>query len=149
MSRKMSALELIGPLVAVVGGAERLRGMAVKIWVDNSGSCNIWRRGYSNSCRISSTLVKAIAAVAAALGCQLEVCKVTRCSDAGTEMADALSKADFRRFKEAGGSQLEIEPGNVPLGLLSWAAAPVEDDDLADKLLREMAVKQLVLGYNC
>jgi len=149
MSRKMSALELVGPLLAVVGGAAELRGLAVRIWVDNSGSCNIWKRGYSNSCKISTTLVKAIAAVGAALGCRLDICKIDRCSNAGTEMADALSKADFRRFRAAGGATLNVEPGTVPLQLLSWAAGPVADDELASRLLRELALTHLVLGYNC
>ena len=41
MSRKMAALELVGPLLAIVAGAEVLSGGPVRMWVDNSGSCSI------------------------------------------------------------------------------------------------------------
>ncbi len=44
---------------------------------------------------------------------------------------------------------MDPAPAKVPEALLKWVVKPVEDDDLADKILREMAVKSLVLGYNC
>ena len=143
MSRKMSALELIGLLLSVTGAADMLRGQAVKIWVDNRGSCNIWKRGYSNSCRISTTLVAAV------LGCWVEICKITQCSDTGTEIADALSKADLGRFRATGCAAMDIAPGAVAKALLQWAARLVVDDDLADTLLKELLVTPLVLRYNC
>ena len=80
----MAALELIGPLMAIVVGAELLQGRLVRVWVDDSGSCNIWRHGYSGSCRISTNVVKA---VAAALGCKVDISKIRRCSNSGAEMA--------------------------------------------------------------
>ena len=149
MSRKMAALELVGPLLAIVAGAEVLRGGPVRMWVDNSGSCSIWKHGYSGSCKISTTVVRAIAAVAAALGCKVDICKITRCSTSGAEMADAVSKADFGRFRRAGGGELAAAPAVVPVELLRWAAAPVEDDDLGGRLLEDLAQRMMVLGRNC
>ena len=97
MSRKLAALELIEPLLAIVAGAELLQGRPVRMWVDNSGSCNIWKHGYSGSCKISTTVIKAVAAVAAVLACKLDICKISQCSNSGAEMVDSVSKADFGR----------------------------------------------------
>ncbi len=47
LARKLSALELVGPLIVVVAGYLQWRGKDLKIWVDNSGSVLIWRKGYS------------------------------------------------------------------------------------------------------
>ena len=46
VGRKLSALELIGPLVAITVFARRCRGQPVRIWVDNAGSVGIWKKGY-------------------------------------------------------------------------------------------------------
>jgi hypothetical protein len=45
----MLALELIGQLLVLVTRTERVRGIEIHFWVDNSGSCNIWKHGYSMS----------------------------------------------------------------------------------------------------
>jgi hypothetical protein len=153
LGRKMSALELVGPLVCVSAGYDMCRDAPVKIWVDNVGSVKIWRKGYSSSCDLCSTLVTAMATVAAALGCRLAVEKVTRCSSAGTVMADALSKAQFRKFREVAQvsdcGPLPLDPAWVPVSILAWLQNPRPDDDLGEKILRELAVRTAVLGYSC
>jgi hypothetical protein len=70
---KLSALELIGPLVVVAAAADICRGRPLQVWVDNAGSVEVYRKGYSRSCRLCTTVVKAMATVAAGIGCQLEV----------------------------------------------------------------------------
>ena len=70
ISRKLSALELVGPLICVSAGRQRCRRWPVRIWVDNAGSVGIWRKGYSTRCRLCTTLVSAIGRVAAAIGCK-------------------------------------------------------------------------------
>ncbi len=150
VSRKLSALELMGPLLVMAAGAREIRGMQLRFWVDNSGSCIIWRKGYSIQCKLASTIVKAVAGIAAALGCRVEVQKVSRCSSEGTEAADALSKAQFGRFRESCPSvEFPSAPARLPEALLRWAVKPVQDDDLDKHILKELAVTQLVLGYNC
>ena len=99
LGRKLSALELVGPLICVAAGNGWCRNRPVRIWVDNAGSVLIWEKGYSNSCSLCTTLVKAIAAVAAGIGCQLYIQKIRRCSSLGAVMADAISKADFNLFR--------------------------------------------------
>jgi hypothetical protein len=63
ISGKLSALELVGPLVCLAAGAHLCRGKPVNIWVDNAGSVQIWKKGYATTCQLSSALVRAIACV--------------------------------------------------------------------------------------
>jgi hypothetical protein len=151
VGRKLSALELVGPLVALAAGHRRLAGRHVTMWVDNAGSVAIWNKGYSTRCRLASTAVTAISAVAAALGCTLHILKIRRCSDVGSEIADALSKADFQRARDTAqlnGWQLQLEPERVPVSLLRWIDKPVPDDDLADRILKELARAGPILNYS-
>ena len=150
LSRKLSALELVGPLVCVAADFRACRGNPVRIWVDNAGSIAIWRKGYSSSCGLCTTLVKAIATVAAGAGCRVTVDKITRRSVLGAQVADSLSKADFSCLevarKEWG---LPQDPAAIPREVLAWVANPAVDDELGDRILKEIRKSQLVLGYNC
>ena len=150
LSRKLSALELVGPLVCVAADFRACRGNPVRIWVDNAGSIAIWRKGYSSSCGLCTTLVKAIATVAAGAGCRVTVDKITRRSVLGARVADSLSKADFSclevAHKEWG---LPRDPATIPREVLAWVANPAVDDELGDRILKEIRKSQLVLGYNC
>jgi len=148
VSRKLAALELIGPLITVSAGAKLIARKPLKCWVDNQGSCSIWRTGYSNSCKLSTTIVKAIATVADALGTKIEIQKITRCSNPGAKMADALSQADFNRFRVEGGALLNPEPAPIPPVLLKWCANPVVDDDLGKKIVTYIAGNMEILGYS-
>ena len=83
----------------------------------------------------------AVAAVAAALGCSISLEKITRCSCVVAELADKLSKADFKGFRTcaaAAGWPLDVAPAAVPVELLVWLDKPVPDDDLATSLLAGM-----------
>jgi hypothetical protein len=148
LSRKMSALELVGPLVVIAAAFRLCRNSPVRIWVDNIGSVRIWEKGYSASCDLCTTLVKAIATVAAGLGCVVAIEKITRCSVPGAVAADALSKADFTRFRKVT-CGLPSDPLWVPRQILVWMLDPKKDDDLGCKILEELGGKTAVLGYNC
>lgn len=149
LDRLMSAWELLGPLLAVVSAPDMCRGRPVRVWVDNAGSVYIWRKGYSASCPFSTTIVKALATVVAALGCKLFVEKITRCSSPLAVMADALSKSDFSRFwgtaYKNGGFDLPLQPLVVPRALLQWVADPRPDDELGLRLVAELADRCPVL----
>ena len=43
-SRKLSALELVGPLICIAAGRHLCRHRPICIWVDNAGSVGIWRK---------------------------------------------------------------------------------------------------------
>jgi hypothetical protein len=149
LSRKLSALELVGPLVCVMAGHRFCRGRVVRVWVDNIGAVRIWKKGYSLSCELCTTIVKAISTVAAGVGCRFEIEKITRCSNYGADMADALSKAEFGRFRRtalAADWPLDVAPSPVPGQLLRWLADPVADPELGTRLLREIKKEGHVLG---
>ena len=75
--RIMSALELLGPLIAVSAACKYCRGLPVQCWVDNAGSVFIYNKGYSTSCAYSSAIATAITTVAAGIGYQVELCQIT------------------------------------------------------------------------
>ena len=151
ISRKLSALELVGPLIFMATLSDKFRLQPVRMYVDNAGSVGIWSKGYSNNCTLSNTIVKAIGTIAAGLGCRLEIVKVARCSDRGPIMADMLSKAQFQRFRqyaESAGWPLKTEPLRIPGALLHWLHSPVPDPNLGHRVLCDMASTSAVLGYN-
>lgn len=150
LSRKLSALELIGPLVCLVANPDRCRSQNVRIWVDNIGSVQIWKKGYSSSCELCTTLVLALGTVAAGLGTCLEICKITRRSCVEAILADELSKARFRVFRGSAPDSLRLPlaPAKIPAQLLNWVANPVADRSLGDKLLRELSRHTSVLGFD-
>ena len=151
----MSALELVGPLLAISSGYHLCKNTALRLWVDNAGSVYIWNKGYCSSCQLSTTPVKAIAQVAAGLGCTVDIVKVTSCSTPLATMADTLSKAVFMRFWDFARStdsvRLPLEPGWVPPAHLQWVAAPKNDDELDHKILSQVALRQMswVTTANC
>ena len=151
VGRKLTALELIGPLVSLVVFAERCRGWPVNIWVDNAGAVRIWQKGYSSWCRLSTTIVKALSSVASALGCRVEIRKVARCSGTGPKLADQLSKAEFKAFRETGraaGWPLDVDPSRLQGPLLRWVQRPEPWDDLGHVVLLWLSTRTEVLGYS-
>jgi hypothetical protein len=146
VGRKLSALELVGPLVAVTAGYRKFANSHVTIWVDNAGSVAIWRKGYSTRCRLSSTIVTTLHAVAAAIGCMVNIKKITRCSNAPAAAADALSKGQFTAARAI--MQLDTEPARVTPALLKWINEPLPSDDLADAILKELATAADILNYS-
>ena len=52
LSSKMSALELVGPLICLASEPDLVQSAPIRIWVDNIGSVRIWRKGYSSSCEL-------------------------------------------------------------------------------------------------
>ena len=151
LDRVMSCLELLGPLLVLSAGASWLQNKHVRIFVDNDGAVHIFRKGYSTSCPLSSSVVKAISTVAAAIGCSVEVAMITRCSSPGARMADMLSKGKFELFKELAATEQYQMPtcmATVPNSLLAWVADPKEDDFLGNRILEELAVHMDILGVS-
>jgi len=141
LSRKLSALELVGPLLAISSGYQWSTNRHVRAWVDNAGSVKIWEKGYSTHCDICNTLVKAIGTVAAAIGCKFTVRKIRRRTGTGAKLADDLSKADFtsmRKTAAAAGWQLDEAPAWVPPAILAWVAQPSTDDSLGQKIVADI-----------
>jgi hypothetical protein len=152
VGRKLSALELVGPLVVVAEAHTMCRGQTLHVWVDNAGSVDVYRRGYSRNCRLCTTIAKAIETVAAGIGCRLEeVFKITRCTGTGALMADHLSKARFGEFRSAAalaGWLLRLEPARIPSTLLLWLDRPYPCDKLGGDILREIGGEAVAAGYS-
>jgi hypothetical protein len=146
LCRKMSALELVGPLICVSADQDTCRGLPVRIWVDNAGSVGIWRKGYSTRCSLCTTLVSAINTVATAAGCAVAIEKITRCSDTGSELADELSKGRYLAFKRKlpASWHINTEPAWIPPSILAWIAKPAADKRLGDKILRDIQKHRIV-----
>ena len=153
LDRCMSALELVGPLLTVSSGHMWCRNNVIKIFVDNSGSVAIFKKGYSASCKLSTTLVKAITTVSAGIQCQVEILKITRCSTPMATLSDLLSKGAFQKFwshaKSIPSLNLPLDMGIVPKSLLKWLKDPKPDDMLGHKILQEIGETSAVLSYNC
>ena len=149
LDRVMSALELVGPLLALSSAAHLLKNRPVRFWVDNAGSVFIFKKGYSTSCPLSAAIVSAIAKVAAGIGSRVDLVKITRCSTPLASMADALSKGEFGRFRawqvSSFAKTLPFAPLEVSPALLRWVARPTADWQLGDKILAELSGRGLTL----
>ena len=135
--QKLTLLELLGPLFVVSAGAAICRGQDVRVWVDNIGAIDVYRKGYCPKCPITSSVARALAVVAAGIGCRLYVVKIRRCSTPGAIMADALSKAAFRHFLAQWVGPLP-DAGKVPRALLRWLLHPRLDPGLGNAILDEI-----------
>ncbi len=124
----------------VVSAAHQVcRGQALNVWIDNIGAVEVYRKGYSRNCRLCTTIAKAAATVAAAIGCRLEVVKITRCSSDGAKMADQLPKARFAQFRQTAAAadwKLDVAPARIPAVLLSWLDRPYPCDALGGEILK-------------
>ena len=142
ISCKLSALELVGPLVCLAAGFQLCQWQPVRVWMDNSGSICIFRKGYSTSCALSLTLASATAVVAASIGCRLTVDKITRCSTAGAILADELSKGRFQAFrrKAVTGWSRPLELARIPASLLYWVNRPMDDPLPGQRILADLGV---------
>lgn len=80
-----------------------------------------------------------MAFVAAGIGCNLEIAKITRCSNSGSTIADALSQGRIHSAKQlasAHNQELQLDPAKIPGVLLAWLHRPVPDEYLGMRLLR-------------
>ena len=143
----LSAWELLGPLVLISAGVEHVRGKSLVVPVDNQGSVSIYAKGWCTSCMLSTTVALALSEVATAIDCRLEVVKVRRCSTRQAEAADAISKADWRRFRKLM-PQSRLGPAMVPVTITNWIQNPVEDPHLGERILRELGVRKTMLGHH-
>ena len=148
LDRVMSALELLGPLLTLASGFKWCQQTPIRIWVDNAAAVQIWSKGYSTACHLSTTIVNAMHTIATAIGATVELTKITRCSNSGALMADSLSKGHFVRFwEEAHRAKFDIplEKAWVPESLMKWIMDPREDDSLGDRIVQEISPYVTVL----
>ena len=143
---KLSAWELLGPLLGLVIGGNKLTGRQLVGWVDNQGSVVMHQKGWSSKCDLCNTLLVAIHQVSVALDCRVFLKKIARCSSPGAIGADAISKMDMKRFRE-NVPEAEVGPTMVPSALLHWVEHPRPNRFLGHRMLMEMKNKMSLLGY--
>ena len=146
LSHKMSAWELLGPLLTLVCGGNRLTGKQVEVFVDNSGSVTMWSKGWSTICDLCNTILVAMHQISTALCCELFVTNVGRCSSREAIAADALSKCDMKRFLSHM-PEANIVPEEIPGSLLRWIENPVPDRSLGHRIIQEMKGKFNLVDY--
>ena len=144
---RMSAWELVGPLLVLTAGLELVKNRSLIVQVDNAGSVAIYQKGWCTSCMLCTTLALAISEVAAAINCRLEIKKVMRCSTVGAEAADAISKADFIKFRGLKPGS-DMDPSPVPRVLEEWVQNPREDRMLGQRLIKELGLERNILGHH-
>ena len=146
LSHKMSAWELLGPLLTLVCGGNKLSGKQVEVFVDNAGSVTMWKKGWSTVCDLCNSLLVAIHQVSTALCCELYISNIGRCSNMESIAADALSKCDMNRFLD-NMPEANIVPEEIPASLLKWIENPVPDRKLGQRLLKDMSGKWDLIEY--
>ena len=113
------------------------RNREVIIHCDNAGFVAVFRKKHSR-CIYAYTVAKALYDVGEGLGTVVKVAKTRRCSGAGEEAADALSKGDWARAWNNMPLRNE-NPGRIPRALLIWINNPTPDMDLGGKILSDMS----------
>ena len=147
LSHKMSSWELLGPLLTLVCGGNRLTGKQVEVFVDNSGSVRVWNKGWSTVCDLCNTVLVALHQVSTALCCELFLTNIGRCSNDESNAADALSKCDMDRFLKFM-PEANTVPEEVPAALLRWIENPVPDRKLGQNIIKEMKEKFQLVTFN-
>ena len=146
LSNKMSAWELVGPLLTVSCTGNTLSGKQVEVFVDNDGSVQIWNKGWTTKCDLCNTLILAIHQVSTGLNIELFISGISRCSSKESEACDALSKCEMKRFL-SNMPEADITPKTVPTAILTWLENPVPDRNLGDRILKELSKTCEVLNY--
>lgn len=136
---KLSCLELLGPLAALCVMGDDAMSEVLVVYVDNQGSVDIYRKGCTVSCVYTSTVAKACYDLSVAMGCTLVIEKIRRCSDAGSYLADMISKGDLVQFRK-------LMPGRntvteLPGALVDWVKNPRQDLHLGTKIAMELQSK--------
>ena len=147
LAHKMSAWELVGPLLTVSCTGNMFSGRQVEVFVDNDGSVMMYNKGWTTKCDLCNTVLLALHQVSTALDIDLWISGVARCSSRETEAADALSKCEMSRFRE-NMPEADVVPRLVPGALLVWLENPVPDRGLGHKILVELSKSCSVLNYN-
>ena len=133
---KLTCLELLGALVLLVTCGEVAAGGHLRIYVDNQGAVDIYKKGHSTKCVYTSSVAKAMYEVAEAIGVSLSVDKVKRVSDRGSYTADMISKGNLQELKRM--MPLRYSPKVIPRSIQEWIEDPRKDMYWSQSILKEM-----------
>ena len=132
----------------LVCAPEKVRKREVVVFVDNQGSVDCYRKGWSVTCDLMNTVLRALFLVQSSLLCKLWVTKVGRCSSRETVAADAVSKADWKRLVSNMKEMDGVASRKVPESLLQWIRNPRPDRELGMKIVRDMGKRNEMMQYS-
>jgi len=138
---KLKCLELLGALVLLVVCADLAAGGHLRVWIDNQGAVDVFRKGHSTKCVYTSSIAKAIFEVAEATGVGISVEKVRRCSNRGSYTADMISKGNLQELRRM--MPLRENPCEVPRSIVRWIKDPKMDLNWSKEILSELQEKGL------
>jgi hypothetical protein len=133
---KLTCLELLGPLALLVSCADVVAGGHLRVFVDNQGAVDIYKKGHSTKCLYSASIAKAIYEVAEAIGATVSVEKIRRCSDRGSYTADMLSKGNLAEGRRM--LPLREPMREVPYSLVRWLKDPRVDMSWSKEILKDL-----------
>ena len=142
MAHKLTTLELIGALMPLVMDFQAMAGQPVVCFLDNIGAAWCWKKGHSNKDELASTIVRAMAHVAAAARIELFVEWIPRNSTPDATLCDSLSKGSLRAALHYPDMMANLP--SPPKVLMDWLKDPRVDDSLGPRLIREVAISQSI-----
>ena len=144
---KLTCLELLGALVLLVSCADVVAGGHLRVFVDNQGAVDVYRKGHSTKCVYTSSIAKAIFEVAEATGVSISVEKIRRCSNRGAYTADMISKGNLKELRRM--MPLREAPCEVPESILNWIRDPRKDMNWSRAILKDLEERGLEVIPTC
>ena len=135
---KLSMMESLGPLWALMTLGNMASGVTVVSNVDNSGACIAYSKGYSLHCPYLDVIVRTLHFLAKSLGCHLILNHVLRRTDIGSEIVDDMTTADFTSLNYHLPDRRHLSTLQAEDPLLSWILNPSSKDDLGRALTKRM-----------
>jgi len=133
---KSTTLELIGLLLPFLSAPSLLAGRHIVLQVDSLPALFGWESRQVKGDISASILIRALRIIEALLPCKIHVRHLPRLSSPAGTLADHLSREDSSSPEE----EASIQPWEKPLrsrALQDWLLRPVEDWDLANRLLAD------------
>ena len=144
---KLSCLELLGALITLTIGVDLAAGGHLRVFVDNQGAVDIFRKGHSSKCAYTTTVAKAIFEVAQATGVKVSVEKIRRCSTRGAYTADKISKGNMAELRRM--MPMRENPCTIPNSIISWVKDPRVDMHWSGKILDDLQKRgvEVIIPY--
>ena len=134
---KLSFLEGVAALCAVIAEPKLLFSKVVGVNSDNLGLVLAWRKGHSR-CLLTYSVILALKALERAFNMRIVMKKVKRCSSPQTQIADALSKGLVKEIHDLFPHRSKTPP-RYSSTLVSWLNNPFPTRTLGHAIVRELA----------
>ena len=128
---KLSLLEGISALGAVIIAMKKFPGHPISVREDNIGLCYIMKK-QSSRCKLTWCIAKAISDLGVTRRTRIRLTKVTRRTNTLDKVADELSKGEID--KAMGRMTLSPEMEVLPLEFWNWVQNPIVDPGLGQKI---------------